>query len=106
MESVLKLFEDKELTREILEKDILPLGTEPVPAGESRQFRFYLQNPSLAYIKEIIVDVPHNEVHVVEAPMEMYPHTVEEIIIQWDASVTLKEGLKTRINISAKEIYG
>jgi len=101
MESVLKLYEDKELTKEI---EILDLGI--VPAGESRKFTFYLKNDSLAFIKEIVIDIDHNEVFVVEAPMELYPQTEEEIVIRWDCSVTLREGLKTKINITAKEIYG
>lgn len=106
MDSVLRLYEDRELKREILPNSDLTLGTEPVPAGESRNFTFYLYNDSLAYLKEIIIDIDHNEVHVVEAPMELNPQTVEEIVIRWDASITIKEGLKTKINITAKEIYG
>lgn len=100
-DEIIKLFKDKDLEHEIFELD---LGI--VNAGESRKYTVWMQNNSLAHLKEIIIDINHNEVKVTEAPMEMTPHTVEEVTIEWSPSITLKEGLTAQLNITAKEIYG
>ncbi len=64
-EDIIKIYIDKELTKEIEDKTF-DLGI--VPAGEVKQFIFYVLNDSSAYLKNLKFTVLHQEVKVISAP--------------------------------------
>lgn len=107
MASVVKLYEDKDLSFMIETLDL-----KVVPAGESKRFTFWVLNDSEANIKDLQFDIlgengsQHPEVEIIESPEELTPHAVGELIIEWSPSVTLKEGLKAQVEISGKELWG
>lgn len=96
----MKLFQDADLKYEI---DLLDLGR--LPAGETKQYVFYVSNDSAAILEDLVFSVEHEEAKVIKAPTEMPIRAVSELVIEWSPSVTLKEGLKTRLIITGKEIW-
>ncbi len=99
----MKIYADKNLTQEI-ENDTLDFGI--VPAGEQKQFIFYILNDSSAYLKELEFIIEHSELEILKSPQELTAQTVGELIIEWKASVTLKEGLKAVLHVKGKELWG
>ena len=97
----MKLYKDKALTQEI---EILDLGT--VEAGNVASYIYYAYNETQAEMKTLLFKVDHPEVKVINAPVELAPKAIAELIIQWSPSVTLKQGLKARLNISGIELWG
>jgi hypothetical protein len=97
----MKIYLDKDLTQEIT---LLDLGI--VPAGETKQFIFYVFNDSGAHLKELEFSVEHEEVKITQAPEELIAHDSDQLILRWSPSVTLKEGLKAQLNISGTELWG
>jgi len=98
----MKIFADAELTEEVTE--LLDLGI--VEAGDTKKFTFWVMNDSLAVLQELEFDIDHTEARVLEGPTEMDPRGVSTLLIEWAPSVTLKQGLKTQIRITARELWG
>ena len=98
----MKIFTDKELTKEVTE--LLDLGI--VNAGDTKTFSFWIFNDTMAVLHELVFDLDHNEARVVEAPENLDPRHTGVLIIEWSPTVTLKEGLKTQLRISARELWG
>ncbi len=98
----MKIFKDKNLTQELIE--VLDFGI--LEAGNTKHFTFYILNDSLAYLKELEFIIEHNELEIIEAPQGILAQTVGELIIEWKANVTLREGLSARLHIKGKELYG
>jgi len=99
----MKLFYDQELTKEIPPETIIDWGI--VPAGDTRDYIFYLQNDTVSKVVEIQVELPHKELAVLQAPMELNPYDYAELRIQWHCAIDVKQGLKTPLAIAYKEIY-
>lgn len=97
----MKIYSDKTLNNEI---KVLDLGI--VEAGESETFTFYVYNDSSAELRDLFFVVDHKEVEVKSSPKTMPSLSSDELIIEWKPSITLKEGLKTPIQIKGKEIWG
>ena len=97
----MKLYKDKNCKEEIIE---LNLGI--VEAGESKEFIFYVKNDIEANLKELSFLINHKEVKIIKSPTNMEIGEIAELIIKWSPSVTLKEGLKTLIEIKGKELWG
>lgn len=96
----MKLFEDKELKKEV---EILNLGI--VEAGEVASFTYYIYNETQAEMKTLSFKLDHPEVKVINAPKELASKAIAELVIEWSPSVTLKQGLKTRLNVSGIELW-
>jgi len=96
----MKIFKNANLTDQIT---VLDLGI--VKAGDSKQFVFYILNNSNASLKDLIFVVEHSEVNVIEAPKELLPNENNKLIIEWNPSITLKEGLKTKLKITGNELW-
>ena len=94
----LKIFKDDEELG-----DVLDLGI--VNAGETEQFIYKLVNEERAYLEKIKVKIDHPEVEVIEAPEELKPFSEGRLVLEWAASVTLKEGLKVPIFITGLAQY-
>ena len=98
----MKIFKDKTLTQELIE--VLDFGI--LEAGNIKQYTFYILNDTLAHLKELEFIIEHNELEIIKLPTELMPQTVGELIIEWKASVTLKEGLKAVLHVKGKELWG
>jgi hypothetical protein len=96
----MKLYKDRELKEEI---EILNLGI--VEAGEVASFTYYVYNETQAEMKTLLFKVDHPEVKVINAPKELATKAIAELIIQWSPSITLRQGLKARLNISGIELW-
>jgi len=97
----MKLFKDKNLSEEIEELD---LGI--VEAGESKKFVFYVLNDSMAYLKNLKFEIEHSEVKILDFPEKLQANKNGELLIEWNPSITLKEGLKAQLKISGTELWG
>ena len=97
----MKIFKDKNFTEEV---EILDLGI--VPAGETRQFTFWVYNDTSAFLRMLNFRVEHEEVKVIKFPEELRARTGSELILEWSPSVTLKEGLKARLRVNGIELWG
>lgn len=97
----MKIFKDESLTEEIT---VLDLGI--VPAGETETFTFWIMNDSGALLKHLEFFVEHEEVRITKAPEELPTNAVDELIIEWNPSITLKQGLKARLRIKGIELWG
>lgn len=97
----MKIYKDYELKNEV---DILDLGI--VQAGDTKQFEFWAYNDLRASLKELQFKVEHHEVRIVEAPKKLASHAKGKLVLSWTPSITLKEGLKTKLCIMGLEIYG
>jgi len=96
----MKYYKDKALTIEV---KTLDFGI--VPAGEPRKFEFFVQNNTKAWIRELKFKVEHTEVRVIEAPTELEANQMGVLIVEWNPSVTLKEGLCAPIYVDGKELW-
>ena len=97
----MKIYKDKALMEEIMILDL-----DILPAGETKRYTFWIFNDLNAKLKELEFTVEHDEVEVIEAPLELESQAVGEIILEWNPSITLKEGLKTRLRVKGKELWG
>jgi hypothetical protein len=97
----MKLYKNKELTEEI---SILDFGI--LAAGESKTFSFYAKNDSDAELRNLTFSVEHKELSMIEFPKNLLKKESAELKIKWTPSVTLREGLKTKLNISGIELWG
>lgn len=97
----MKIYKNKDLKEEI---EVLDLGI--VEAGDKKSFTFYVKNDSNAYLRNMEFMVDHAEVKVLRAPREMFADSSDEIIVEWNPSVNLKEGLKAQLLIKGQELWG
>ena len=97
----MKIYKDKELMEEV---QILDLGI--VPAGETERFTFWIRNDTNAYLKNLEFRVDHEEVEIIEAPKELTAQAIDELTLEWNPSITLKEGLKTQLRVTGAELWG
>ncbi len=114
----MKVFTDKNLTQEIKEDDIWDLGI--VQAGEEKLITFYLLNNNPTDVYEIEYGIfkkklneedqevwsPHPELEVAEAPQELSPKGTSELIILVKPLVTIKEGIRAKLYMKYKELWG
>lgn len=97
----MKIYKDKELTQEIT---ILDFGI--VEAGTFAKFVYYIYNETMAKILNLVFKIDSLEVKIITMPKQLLPKTIAELEIEWFPSITLKQGLKTKLNISGVEIWG
>ena len=81
----------------------LDLGT--LQAGESKTFKYYLFNNTLADVTEIELAVPNPEVIVENYPTDLGPNEKASFELTWTPSIDVKKALQTLIKIKAKETY-
>ena len=97
----MKLYKDINKKHEIKNLD---LGV--VEAGKSKTFEYYIYNDSKATLEEVAIEVSHHEVKILSAPEILTPWSTAKVRLEWNPSITLKEGLKTLLRITASEIWG
>ena len=96
----MKIFKDALMTQEV---EILDLGI--VPAGETKKYTYYVVNDIMALVIELSFVVDHKEVIVVKAPETLKYLEKAELHLSWTPSIDIKQGLKTSLQISGKELY-
>ena len=99
-EKLIKIFLDKELIQEVEDLD---LGT--VLAGDLKRYTFYIKNISNAELRDLKFSVNHQEVNIVLVPQELLLNEAKQLIIEWKPSITLKQALKTKLEIKGFELY-
>ena len=97
----MKIFKDQELKQPI---EVFDFGI--VEAGSVEEFKYYLVNDSYAELKNLTFFIDHPEIKVIEAPIDMPAKAIAELIIRWTPSITLKQGLQTRLRVSGMELWG
>lgn len=96
----MKIFEDKEMTKET---STLNFGV--VLAGESKKITYYLYNDTDAEVEDLKPRVDNKEVSVVSFKEKMKPKETSEIVFEWKSSVTIKRGLKAELQLQYSELY-
>jgi hypothetical protein len=96
----MKIFRDAGLQDEV---KLLDLGI--VPAGDSKEFSFYLLNDSKADLRSLRFKVEHPEVRIKMAPEHLDSGQSAEFRLSWAPAVTLKEGLKAKVLIDGDELW-
>jgi len=105
----MKIYKNKELTQEVV--DILDLDI--VQAGDTKEKTYYILNDTSAKIVDlnfslVLVDatrITNDEVFIVEAPTKLVSKEVGELIVKWDASVELEQGIKIGLNITGRRLF-
>jgi len=105
----MKIFEDSTLIKEVI--DILDLKI--VQAGDTKEKTYYVLNDTPAKIVDlefalVSIDttrITDDEIFIVEAPNELHSQGVGELVIKWEASVELEQGIKIGINIKGRRLY-
>ena len=96
----MKIFKDKGHSEEVTTLD---LGI--VEAGSSANFTFYAYNDTQAEVKSLVFKIEDREVKILQAPKELGPKKGGELTLEWKPSVTLKQGLRARLEISGIELW-
>ncbi len=97
----MRIYKDKDLMEEIT---VLDLGI--VDAGETEKFTFWIKNESNAFLRKLEFSIEHNEIEILSAPKEMSAQAVDELVVEWSPSITLKDGLKAQLRVRGEELWG
>lgn len=97
---MIRVYKDRELKNEITTLDF---GI--VDAGTKKEFKFFLYNDSLAELMNLKFDIKHPEIKILKMPSAIHKDSVAEFTIEWEPSITLKEGLKIQLTISGEELW-
>ena len=98
----IKIYYDQSL-RNIVDHKTLDFGI--VTAGDTKEYTFFAQNDTNAELRNVVFSVEHKEVNIINAPTAMKPGEIQELVMEWKPSVTLKEGLKTPLMIKGEELW-
>jgi hypothetical protein len=99
----MKIYKDKDLKEEI-DANTLDFGI--VKAGEKQRYLFYIYNDTNGKLVDLEFFVDNKEVKIEIAPKTIEANKVEELILVWSPSVTLKQGLKgTKLSMKIGELY-
>jgi len=96
----MKIYADKELTKEVADLDF---GI--VLAGETKTLELYLFNDTVADVVELNPSVDNKEVAVLSFSKEIKSKQSAPIVFSWTPELTMKKGLKTSLNLKFFELY-
>ena len=96
----MKVYSDVDCTKEA---KTLDFGI--VLAGDTKKVEYYLYNDTVADIVELEPSIENSEVTIISYPKEMKSHGRASIIVSWAPAITLKQGLKTQLNLKFFELY-
>lgn len=88
-----------------LEKEIVNLDLGIVTAGDTKEYSFFYKNDSKAELTNIKFEISHKEVKILSFTEGLKQGDVGKLVIAWNPSVTLKEGLKTVLKVQATELW-
>jgi hypothetical protein len=99
----MKLYEDASCRKEI--KESLHLGE--LLGGESKVYEFFIHNSDTRNsLRNIQIKVDNPEVVIVSCPTTLKANESKSFKLQWDADVTLEEGLDVNLEIYAQKVCG
>jgi len=93
----MKIFKDN--------KEIETLDLGIVEAGTSKEYEYELYNETIAKVVDLKITIPNKEVEVLTFPEKIDAKARGILKIRWSPSITLKQGLKTTIQIRGAELY-
>jgi len=96
----MKIYQDKNYKNEVSKIDF---GI--VEAGTSKEYIYYVFNDTLATLKQLQFQINHSEINIAEYPSELKPKSGKKIVFIWNPKITLREGLRTEIQISGLEVW-
>jgi len=96
----MKIYSDVDCTKEV---KTLDFGI--VLAGDTKKVEYYLYNDSVADIVELEPIIENAEVSLISYPKELKAHAKSSISIAWAPSLTLKQGLKAKLDFKYFELY-
>lgn len=85
------------------EVSTLDLGI--LEAGKKKEYGFFIHNDGEARATKIDVEISHDEIVVVKFPENLEAGDMGPLIIKWEPSKTVKQGLKALIRVKAIELY-
>ena len=97
----MKLYDSQGLDNEITELD---LGI--IEVGSVKEYTFYVVNDTKATLEDLVFKINHSEVEINKAPKTLKPDEMGRIELQWNSEVKIEEGLKTKLIVTASEIWG
>ena len=83
--------------------DTIPLGI--VEAGKQKEFEFIIFNNTSAETTDIKIEIAHKEIEILDYPKELKANNSGILKIRWNPSLTIKQGLKTTVKLTASELY-
>jgi hypothetical protein len=96
----MKIFKDASLKEEVKDLD---MGI--VLAGDTKQVTYYLYNDTDAEVVELKPVIDNAEVKVVSCPSTLKSKESAPAVFEWTASITVKRGLRTQLNLKFFELY-
>lgn len=96
----MKIYKDVSLKEEVKDLDF---GI--VLAGDTKEITYYVHNETEAEVVELKAIVSNNEVEVVSCPDSLKSGESASVKFRWTASVSLKRGLRTQLNLKFFELY-
>lgn len=96
---MIKYYKDPELKIQV---ETLNLGK--LKAGHKKQFTYYVYNDNMNEIEEIKFSTEAKDVTILEAPSELKEKSKDKIVIEWNPSISIKKGLKAKINADYYEV--
>lgn len=96
----MKIFKDAEMTTEVANLDF---GT--VDAGTTKQFTFFAYNEQKCEVQNLQFIFANKELTLVSAPSTLKELEKAELIVEWSPSITLKQGLKTFLEMKFYEVW-
>ena len=100
-QDTIRIYKDKDLMEEIT---VLDMGI--VNAGEVEKFTFWIKNISNAFLRQLEFSIEHSEVEILSAPVQLNAQAVDELVVEWSPTITLKEGLKAQLRVRGEELWG
>lgn len=103
----MKIFKDRELKEEVI-GDLLSLGK--IEAGDTKEYTFYIYNDSDFLVTDLGYSLisadgrqGYKELNIINAPKELKSKESDKLVISWESTVSLKEGIKAKLEIKLTE---
>lgn len=96
---MLKYYKDPDLKIQV---ETLDLGK--LKAGHKKQFTYYVYNDNMNEIEEIKFSTEVKDIEILQAPEELKEKSKDKIVIEWSPSISIKQGLKAKLNADYYEV--
>lgn len=97
-----KIYKDKELKEEV--SSLIDLGK--LKAGQNKKFEFYVMNSSIHPYEEMKFITDDPEIKVISSPNQLSEKSSGLLVLEWNPSADIKEGLKARLEIHGFKVIG
>lgn len=90
--------------------EITELDLGRVKVGESKEFNFFLFNEHNSHLEEIAIKFEavkdSDTIEILKIPEVLGPKAKGTVKIRWTPTLEIQEGLKTKVIVTALEIWG